>query len=123
MGGLSAPLIRLLTLFGLMGVGILLKSKSYPCRSVTIATFDWRRPGKPELGVLSVKACHLSIIGANRGHFPLEKLTSAVGPPSQLLSDPGKKKGALFFGKTILVGRPHKNNGKRIGATERLSPA
>ena len=41
------------------------------------------RPGKPEHGVLSVKACHLSVIGgANRGHLPLEKVTYAsVGPP------------------------------------------
>ena len=69
-------------LFGLIGVGILLKSNSYPGRSVTTATFDWGRPGKPEHGVLSVKACHLSVSGgANRGHFPLEKVTYAsVGP-------------------------------------------
>ena len=61
---LQAPLLRLLSaLFGLIGVGILLKSKSYPCRSVTTVTFDWGRPGKPEHGVLSVKECHLSVIG------------------------------------------------------------
>ena len=77
-------MIRLLTaLFGLIGVGILLKSSSYPCRSVTTATFDWGRPGKPEHGVLSVKACHLSVSGgANRGHLHLEKVTYvSVGSP------------------------------------------
>ena len=69
----GAPLIRLLSaLIGLIRVGILLESKSYPCRSVTTATFDWLRPRKPEHCVLSVKACHLSVIGgANRGHLPL----------------------------------------------------
>ena len=51
---------------------------------MTTATFDWGRPGKPEHGVLSVKACHLSVLGgANRGHLPLEKVTYAsVGPPA-----------------------------------------
>ena len=82
--GLSAPLIRLLSaLFGLIRVGILLKSKSHPCRSVTTATFDWRRPGKPEHGGFECQSvsfeCHW---GANRGHLPLEKVTYAsVGPP------------------------------------------
>ena len=63
-------MIRLLSaLFGLTGV--------------TTATFDWLRPGKPEHGFLSVKACHLSVIGgANRGDLPLEKVTYAsVGFP------------------------------------------
>ena len=72
-------MIRLLSaLFGLIGVGILLKLNSYACRSVTAATFDWGRRRKPEHGVLSVKACHLSVKGgANRGHLPLEKVTYA----------------------------------------------
>ena len=62
---------------------------------MTTATFDWGRPGKPEHGVLNVKACHLSVCGgANRGHLTLEKVTFAsvirvslqldlpsVGPP------------------------------------------
>ena len=50
---------------------------------MTTATFDWGRPGKPEHGVLSVKACHLSVSGGeNRGHLRLEKVAYAnVGPP------------------------------------------
>ena len=50
---------------------------------MTTATFDWGRPGKPEHGVVIVKACHLSVSGCvNRGHLPLEKVSCAsVGPP------------------------------------------
>ena len=82
----SDPLIRLLSaLFGSIGVGILLKSNSYPCQSVTTATCDWGQPGKPENRVLSVKACHLSASGgANRGHLSLAKVLkvtfASVGP-------------------------------------------
>ena len=54
-GGRSAPLIRLLrglirllsALFGLLGVGILSKSKSYPRRSVTTAD-----PESPNMRVI-----------------------------------------------------------------------
>ena len=83
-GGLSVPLIRLLSaLFGLTGVGILLKSNSYPCQGVTTATFDWGRPGKSEHGILSVKACHLSVSGgANRGRLPLERSLTLVSVPT-----------------------------------------
>ena len=68
---------------------------------MTTATFDWGRPGKPEHGVLSVKAWHLSVSGANRGHLPLEKVTYAIVGPCvsvshvSLLDLPGLRRDLL----------------------------
>ena len=56
---------------------------SVEIEELPVSKCDWGQPGKPEHGVFSVKACHLSVIvGGNRGHLPLEKVTYAsVGPP------------------------------------------